>query len=200
MAQSFHTIPASYFITLHNVPCYQEILKKMEMQTRECLNLLNSLKHHNNGPAWKSKWAWSSFWDKSRNIHPGMAGFVEVLGITHGQTQRKLFAPKIGLQIWIPGVQNDKVLPHWALPLQIASAFLLVHQSKWWINFILLFPKTPVFKEKKEALQASTYLFLLLETRYFILQCEGLICFQVFHGISPSSNTLLQAEFNTDPS
>lgn len=41
------------------------------MQTTEGLNLLNSLKHHENGLALKSKWAQSSFWDKSRNIHPG---------------------------------------------------------------------------------------------------------------------------------
>lgn len=79
------------------------------MQTTEGLNLLNSLKHHNNGLALKSSEPGAHSGIKAGIFtQEGVAGFAEVLGITHGQTQRELFAPKAGIQIWNPGAQKDK--------------------------------------------------------------------------------------------
>lgn len=174
------------------------------MQTTEGLNLLNSLKHHNNGLALKSKWARSSFWDKSRNIHPGRCCRLcwSAGNYTRPNTKRVVCSKSwtSNLKPWSSNGQSKGVLPQWALPLKIPSAFLRVHRSQWWIHFIFLFPKTPLFKGKKQALQTATSFCLLLETRNSVLQREEMICFQVFHEISPRSNTWLRAEFNTDPS
>lgn len=121
------------------------------MQTTEGLNLPNSLKQHNNGLALKSKWARSSFWDKSRNMHPGRCCSVcwSAENYTRPNIKRGVCSKNwaSNLKPWSP----KWVLPHWALPLKITSAFLRVRRSKWWINFIFfLFPKTPLFKEKSK--------------------------------------------------
>lgn len=204
MAKSFHTTPASYFITMFNVPCYKEILKKKGKRKQQRLSIFRT--------AWNPAIMALLESPSEPGAHSGIkAGiFIQVLQallkwweLHTAKHKESCLLPKLDFRFesWSPKWQSKRVLLHWALPRKITSAFLCVHQWKWRINFIFfLFPKTPVFKGKKEALQTSISFCLLLETRNFILQCEELICFQVFHEISPRSNTGLQAESNTNSS